>query len=496
LWAEEQESELGVLKRQVATLMRNDTEKTRKIEELQRQITGMQAAAKPLPAETALDRALSQLGEAKVPGGTVAAPQATSKGSPGAKLIDVSLDVLYQTGGSTATEEQLPDLQGGGHDPKKRGFTLPQAELSFAGAVDPYFNAEMHLVTLIDEHGETGVELEEAFLTTQAMPLNLQVKAGHFLTEFGRINPTHPHAWNWLDQPIVNTRMFGEDGMRAPGFRISWLTPAPWFSQLLFGVQNANGGTMRSFLGNEGAPADVLPAGVDGYGIGGQPVGPRSVKGMRDLVYLARSDNSVDLTDTMSTKFGFSAAHGPNNTGPRGESWIYGLDFLLKWRPEDWPRTGRFLTLEAEAMRRHFTADRRELRFAPGLDTDGDGLPDVFQLTAPRRTLHDWGFYTQALYGFQRNWAIGLRLEYAAGEEDDLAVDTATGRVELASRSQDPFRDNRFRVSPMVQWRLSEFSRVRFQYNYDRADHLPDHEAHSFWVGLEFLIGAHPAHKY
>ena len=49
----------------------------------------------------------------------------------------------------------------------------------------------------------------------------------------------------------------------------------------------------------------------------------------------------------------------------------------------------------------------------------------------------------------------------------------------------------------MIQWRLSEFSRVRFQYNYDHADHLPDHQdAHSFWIGLEFLIGAHPAHKY
>ena len=39
---------------------------------------------------------------------------------------------------------------------------------------------------------------------------------GQFLTEFGRINPTHPHAWAWLDQPVIEARVFGPDGMRRP----------------------------------------------------------------------------------------------------------------------------------------------------------------------------------------------------------------------------------------------------------------------------------------
>ena len=86
------------------------------------------------------------------------------------------------------------------------------------GAVDPYLDGEMHLVNFIDPiQGDTVVELEEAFMTTRSLPKGLQLKAGQFLTEFGRINPTHPHAWAWLDQPIINTRVFGPDGMRAPG---------------------------------------------------------------------------------------------------------------------------------------------------------------------------------------------------------------------------------------------------------------------------------------
>ena len=53
----------------------------------------------------------------------------------------------------------------------------------------------MHLVNFIDPiQGDTVVELEEAIMTTRSLPKGLQLKAGQFLTEFGRINPTHPHA--------------------------------------------------------------------------------------------------------------------------------------------------------------------------------------------------------------------------------------------------------------------------------------------------------------
>ena len=89
-------------------------------------------------------------------------------------------------------------------------------------------------------------------MTTRSLPDGLQLKAGQFLTEFGRINPTHPHAWAWLDQPIINTRVFGPDGMRAPGVRLSWLLPVEWFSQVYLTVQNANGETMASFLASAG----------------------------------------------------------------------------------------------------------------------------------------------------------------------------------------------------------------------------------------------------
>jgi hypothetical protein len=383
------------------------------------------------------------------------------------KLIDISMDALFAAGSSTADDESLQTLQGGGHDPRKRGFTVQNVELSLMGAVDPYLTGESHIIFFLDPlSGETEVELEEIFLTTQALPYGLQLEAGHFFTEFGRLNPRHPHQWHWQDQPIINTRLFGPDGMRGPGFRLGWLTPLPWFSELHIGVQNANGETMASFLANDEF--------FEERAIGGRPFVDRGVRTLKDLVYLARLDNSWDLTEEVTAKVGLSGLYGPNATGPDAETWIYGTDLLVKWRPAENERGWPFLAWESEVMKRDYEA-------AAFFD-DSDPL-DIIDL--PAKTLRDWGLYSQVLYGFHPGWAAGVRYEYAKGSGQ--SVD---------GRSADPFRDNRQRLSPLLLWHPSEFSRLRLQYNYDRADHLEDDEAHSVWLGVEFMYGAHPAHTY
>jgi hypothetical protein len=403
------------------------------------------------------------------------------------RLIDVSFDGLFAAGASTERDQSLQFLQGGGHDPRKRGFTVQNVELSFSGAVDPYLNAESHIVYFLDPiTGESHVELEEAFFTTQKLPYQLQLKGGHFFTEFGRINPQHPHQWDWLDQPIINTRLFGPDGMRAPGFRLSWLTPLPWFSELYFGMQNANGETMTSFLSEAGAFAERP--------IGGRPFVDRDVRSLRDLAYLARWGNSWDLRNEISAVLGFSGLYGPNATGSEGETWIYGADLKLKWRPVNNFRGWPFLLLQSEIMGRNYRADRF---FNPG----PDGIPGTADdISLAHKTLLDWGFYTQLLWGFRNPWAAGIRYEYASGSGSNVNVDFGTGTVSRVSRNSDPFRADRHRVSPLLVWQLTEFSRFRLQYNYDHySDRLPGFEgrnAHSVWLGAEFMLGAHAAHKY
>ncbi|MDE2059618.1 MAG: DUF4200 domain-containing protein [candidate division NC10 bacterium] len=467
-WAQVKNPELEALKQVVEELRRRDAEKERKLAELQHQIEAMRsqlpAAEKPATPESALEKAVQEM-EPQTPAAAPTDLLSRQVGGSSFRLIDVSLDALFAAGSSTEREASIQRLEGGDHDPRKRGFTVQQAELSFTGAVDPYLTGETHIVYLIDPVvGNTRVELEEAFLTTQALPYGLQLKGGHFFTEFGQINPQHPHQWDWLDQPVINTRLFGPDGLRQAGVRLGWLTPLPWYSQLHVGVQNANGEIAASFLSNEEFFKE--------RSIGGRPFVQRDVRHLTDLLYLLRWENSWNLSDTVTTKLGLSGLFGPNATGADGHTRIYGTDLKLTWRPANSSRGWPLFLWQSEAMGRDYVADR----FTDGV------------VTLPRKTLRDWGFYTQALYGFTYGWAAGLRYEYATGSGASVGV--------FNGREGDPFRDDRHRVSPLLAWHPSEFSRLRLQYNYDRADHLEHQDAHSVWLGVEFLYGAHPAHKY
>jgi hypothetical protein len=415
-------------------------------------------------AQQALDEAMKQLPEQPAPQPGASGIYARQVGPATLRLIDISLDGLFAAGSSTERDAELQNLQSGGHDPRKRGFTVQNVELSFQGAVDPYILGEAHLVYFIDPtSGESEFELEEAFLTTQQLPWGLQIKGGQFFTEFGRINPQHPHQWDWQDQPVINSRIFGPDGMRGAGARLSWLTPLPWYSALVGGIQNANGETMTSFLANDEFFEERSPQ--------GRPFVEQEVRSFEDLAYLARWENSFEITETTTTKLGFSGAFGSNSTGSEGHSEVYGADIVVKWRPLENDKGWPFVIWQSEVMGRDYHADN-------AVDPD-DGT--IFSSALFR----DFGFYTLLLYGFDRNWAAGARFEYATatGPSGDVRLD-------------DPFRDDRIRVSPLLVYQPSEFSRLRLQYNYDNASHLSGDDAHSVWFGFEFMFGAHAAHTY
>jgi hypothetical protein len=116
---------------------------------------------------------------------------------------------------------------------------------------------------------------------------------------------------------------------------------------------------------------------------------------------------------------------------------------------------------------------------------------DANQAPLPSETLEDWGLYVEAVWGFRRGWSTGARYEY--GDASGPDYDTAGARV---SRRSDPYRDKRQRVSPLVIFDPTEYSRLRLQYNYDHAPNLRGNDAHSVWLGIEISLGAHPAHTY
>lgn len=388
---------------------------------------------------------------------------------PRFRLIDISLDLLTAVGTSTVRDQVLGELRGGGHDPNRRGFSVQQAELALSGAVDPYFKAQANLVGFLDAEGETVLELEEAFLTTQQLPLGLQAKVGTFYVEFGRHNAKHPHAWDWQDQPVIATRLLGPDGARGPGTRLSWLTPTATPIEVLVGAHQASGETMTSFLANDEVYADRP--------IGGRAFVARDVASLGDLAWSARVQSQVDLAADHTLGLGASLLLGPNATGADADTVVYGADLAYRWRPVDHDKGWPFLKVQAEFMARSFDA-------ADQVD-DSDPLAPV---AVPRDTLEDFGGYAQALYGFARGFSGGVRVDWASAT--GASYDRGSQGFD---RIADPFRTDRLRVSPLLTWHTSEFARVRLQYDFDDSDHLRA-PAHSVWLSFEALIGTHPAH--
>lgn len=380
----------------------------------------------------------------------------------GGAYADLSMVGTFAVGGSTA--DDIGALQLGGHDPNQRGFTVQGAELNLQGAVDPYFRANANVAFLIGNGGETGVELEEAWLETVSLPGNLQIRAGQYLTDFGRLNSQHPHAWGFVDAPIVSGRLLGEDGLRNPGARLSWLMPSPFYSELFLGVQNSQGGSAHGFRSDNG----------------GEPFFDRmdtvrGVKGFSDMLYAARYAASFELTDNQTLLGGLSAVFGPNGSGDNTDTQIFGADVYWKWKSPNAHGGFPFVSWQTEAMLRRCQAGA-----STSVDLTGDSVSDF----VPRETVADWGAYSQVLWGFKPGWVAGLRGDYATGNQAEYEK----------LYGPDLSRATRWRISPNLTWYPSEFSKLRLQYNCDDRDRLG--VDHSVWLQFEFLLGAHAAHKF
>lgn len=354
-----------------------------------------------------------------VPAGLVPQAVAGSLMNPNISLI---LDVA-----AAAFSDPNP-LQLGGHDPRRNGFNLQQVELAMNSAVDPFFRFDSNIV-----FSQFGVEIEEAYATTLDLPLDLQARAGQFLTRFGRVNATHVHAWEFVDQPIVIGKFMGAEGNRGLGAEVSWLSPLPWYGELVGSLTDASGGaTARSFFGNQ-SPWVASPL---------------------DLQATAAFKQFFPFGPDWSLAWGLSGATGPNPTGRANRSDILGTDLYLKWRPLS---GGSFnevgWTTEALARRRQ----------------------------VPGKLLVDYGGFSSVVWRFGQQWATGARYEAVTGVPEDYL---------------DPdWFGNRQRVSANLTYWPTEFSRLRWQVSMDRPAWRPE-PIYGMFLSLETVIGAHGAHHF
>lgn len=334
------------------------------------------------------------------------------------------------------------------NDPEDTGFNLQELEIGFQSYVDSYFRFDAFLSI-----NREGIEIEEAYAATLlSLPANSQFRLGVIRSKFGRINRLHRHSQNFVTLPIVAAEFLGEH-LNPTQIEANFLIPVPWYMEF-----SASGGSpdveTASFARDE-----------DGNDLG-------------LLLYNFHLANFFEISDSLGMSLGGSFATGSNGTEPGNRTNLYGVDLFAKYRPQH-SHPYRELQLQAEFMYRDAETE------------EGDR--------------GDWGLYAQAVYRFAKRWNAGIRygitdtndpiseddehedefLEVASGEEED-GHGHGDGELGLFGKQ--------YRVSGMLTFNPTEFSRIRLQYDYLNQDFADDQ--HGLFLQFQYAIGAHGAHPY
>jgi hypothetical protein len=356
-----------------------------------------------------------------------AKPQATQTqvfggASSNAKLLnpDISLigDFIGAAGRNTVSPS--PSLE------------MHESEVGLQAIIDPYARADAFI-----SFGETGVSVEEAYVTFTSLPAGLLLKVGKMRADFGKVNTIHNHALSFIDRPLVtNNLVGGEDGIDDAGFSLSRFLPAPkgWFLE----------GTAQVFRGD----SDEL----------------FKAARRQDVSVVGHLRAYRDLSESTNLDLGVSYARGHNNAGvgtifdpSRFLTNLYSVDATLRWKPL------RRAIYHSFLFRNEFFWSARD-QVSPA---------DFFQ------TQHAFGFYSDAEYRANRRWTIGGRFDRSGHATNANLTDTGFSAI-------------------LTYW-PSEFSQIRGQYRFGHlADPVTTNysNANEFLFQFLFVMGAHGAHPF
>ena len=381
--------------------------------------------------------------------------------------VDLGVTLNVAAGAGDLRDNELEEFQGGGHSPQKRAVSLQELSLSFAGTIENAFDLVSTVAFTEDE-----VELEEAFLQTNALPYDLTFKVGYFLTEFGLQNQAHVHSWDFVDQSIINSRLFGGEGQRGAGAQLNWKTPLPWHSELIFSFQDTGNEYAPSFKGESHSHGGD-DHGDEGFeeGVAGRPF-IEDENEDNNFAYLLRWTNQFAINENLRAHVGTSGLFGENHTG--GDTFIYGVDWVIEWNRDGYELP--FLTWQTELMKRDYDS-------ASGTVTTTGAPPETF--TFGNETIEDWGLYSQVIHNINKKWAVGFRYEFVSGSGANFEEDNRE------SRDGDLDRADRQRFSPMLSYSPSTNSKITLQYNHDQTD-VDDHsEGNMLWLAFQLGLGNH-----
>ncbi len=446
----EMETEMIMMKRKIAELEFSN-------KRLERQSKGITADTQALPED--------------VYTGTVQQPVGQTFLGRAFQTLNPDISVIGLFAGAWYSEDEPQVLAEG--DPENTGFNVQEVELGFQSVVDPYFKFDSFIS--FGEH----IELEEAYATTiMSLPLNSQFRTGVMRSKFGRINQQHRHNQSFVTLPLPAAEFLGAH-FNPASVEANFLLPVPWYMELSASM---------------GSP-EVETASFDR---------DEDANSFSKFLYTSYLSNFFEIGESLSVLIGGSFATGPNNTEPGNgnRTNLYGVDFFAKYRPIK-SDPYKELRLQSEFFYR---------------DAETEGTDR-----------QDWGFYAETVYRFAKRWDIGAR--YALTDTDDPVMmeeaheehehdeedhdeeeheegehdhDHGDGGHMHADEDMHDGHDHgtgilglfgkRQKISTMLTFTPTEFSKIRLEYNYLDPDF--DEEQHGVFLQFQYAIGAHGAHPF
>jgi len=326
-----------------------------------------------------------------------------------------------------------------GESPDK-GFSLGESEINIGANVDDKFLANL-TAAVVSEDGDDKIELEEAFIQSIGLPYGITATAGRLKPVFGYLNEKHAHTDEFADRPLPY-RVFLNNAYKDDGAQISVVLPTDFYAEI-------GGGLYKG-----------------GYF-------PASSEGSGDGAANAYVKFGGDITDNQAWLAGFSYLYAKSNEGRetddivfKGKDNLYGLSLKYTFAPTGNNKESE-LALQGEYLFR-----------------DEKGKYNIEDAGFEQYNSNSSGWYLQGTYKFMTNWKVGYR--YAQMRPDN--VPDALKDTPLDAKGHKPEMH-----SVMAEWDNSEFSRIRLQYNYDKASKKDDNQ-----IVLEYTMsfGAHGAHSF
>lgn len=331
---------------------------------------------------------------------------------------------------------------------KEESLKLGESELNFAASVDDKFSGGV-TASFVNEDGEDGIEIEEAFVQTlpgTGLPAGMGIKAGRALWTLGYLNERHAHADDFADRPLPY-RIFLNNAYNDDGVEVSYVLPTDFYSEIGGGVFR---GDDYPFGSAAGSGADAWSA----FARTGGDIAQDFAWRLGGTVLSGNSDGRLSNEDMVNFI---------------GDTRLYVVDLRATWAPTGNPHEQEVL-LQGEYFRR----------------SEKGSYDDTALMTGPIAfNDNSNGWYAQGVYKFLPQWRAGYRYSRLSAPGVPAGL---VGSL-LDGGGHDPSAH-----ALMADWSNSEFSRLRLQYN--REDMAAGQADNQLLLQYIMSLGAHGAHKY